>query len=214
MALLAALSRLFAPRHAGATAPAGTAPAAAPRPEDRHLKAAHAALLTGVSAAKDGDLAAAVAAFQAAFIAFAGARDRARAAMVQKVIGLVLSAIKDPATADAAFARACDQLRCSGLYDEEARVQLFRARGQARRGRWDEANRWLREAASLYRRIGHVSGQIETLIAAAEFDSQRGKKAEAKAALQAARALAETEAQPGFRATLTAHIAAAEQRVL
>lgn len=163
------------------------------------VKEAHIKMLAGLNLIQQGNAGAAVDQFQEAFIAFIRAPDRKRAAMVQKVITLLLENMKDRAKADLAYQRSRDMLQRANLYDEEARVLMLRARHEARASAWDKAYRWLREALSVYHRIGHGEGEIQVLCYWAELEAKRGKVAEAKKHLAMAAQALETITDPAIK---------------
>lgn len=177
------------------------------------VKEAHMKMLAGLNLIQQGNAGNAVDQFQEAFIAFIRAPDRKRAAMVQKVITLLLENMKDRAKADLAYQRSRDMLQRANLYDEEARVLMLRARHEARASAWDKAYRWLREALSVYHRIGHGEGEVQVLSYWAELEAKRGKVAEAKKHLAMATAAIETIADPALKARAEHRLATATAAV-
>jgi len=154
--------------------------AAAPETQSEDERQAYKLLLDGVTLCTEKDWEEAVEMFQSAFIAYKKLDDSKSASLVQKVISLILTNIRDPEIVRVATSRARRLLAQAGMRDEEVRVILFMAHFEATNRDHREAYRQFKAAVSLCRELDDAKLQIEALSRYAAYEVTRGKEAEAK----------------------------------
>lgn len=157
---------------------------------------AYKLLLDGVTHCTVKDWEEAIEMFQSAFIAYKKLDDSKSASLVQKVISLILTNIRDPETVRVATSRARRLLSQAGMRDEEVRVILFMANFEATNRDYREAYRQFKSAVSLCRELGDAKLEIEALSRYAAYEVTRGKEAEAKQLREQVRKIVDVTKDP------------------